>query len=280
MRICARGHADKRNTRKRFFSRRGRSATHVIPWPIALPGAALGAAGIAAWGAVHPTSQLFGATLHQTPRRSAIALTFDDGPNPAATPQLLALLERHGVRATFFLIGRYARVSGTRARYRRARPRHRQSHRNASQPGFPFCPGIAEELQRCQASIAAALAPGTAAAPAWMRPPFGFRGPQLAPAARRAGLRVAMWSRHFYDWKPQPPERLIRRLTRVVNDASIAAESGPRNSGGPILLLHDGDFRQPAADRRHVIAALEYWLPRWRDAGLEFVTIEQAAGGL
>jgi peptidoglycan/xylan/chitin deacetylase (PgdA/CDA1 family) len=40
-----------------------------------------------------------------------------------------------------------------------------------------------------------------------------------------------------------------------------------------IVLMHDGDYRKLGGDRAHVVAALEHWLPRWRDAGLEFVTI-------
>jgi peptidoglycan/xylan/chitin deacetylase (PgdA/CDA1 family) len=48
-----------------------------------------------------------------------------------------------------------------------------------------------------------------------------------------------------------------------------------RERGGDIVLLHDGDFRQLGADRSYVLAALEYWLPRWRDAGFEFVTMNE-----
>ena len=46
---------------------------------------------------------------------------------------------------------------------------------------------------------------------------------------------------------------------------------------GPIVLLHDGDFRKIGADRSHTVEALRYWLPRWQDAGLRFVTIEEIA---
>src|SRR5580704_14768703 len=68
------------------------------------------AAGITAWGAVAPSSELFGPTLRRTSSARKIALTFDDGPNPAVTPRLLELFDCHSVRATFFVIGKFARA--------------------------------------------------------------------------------------------------------------------------------------------------------------------------
>ena len=72
--------------------------------PIAAP---VAAAGLSAWGAFHPRAQLFGPTITRIP--NGCALTFDDGPNPAMTPALLDLLDKHGARATFFLLGKYVR---------------------------------------------------------------------------------------------------------------------------------------------------------------------------
>jgi peptidoglycan/xylan/chitin deacetylase (PgdA/CDA1 family) len=102
-----------------------------------------------------------------------------------------------------------------------------------------------------------------------MRPPYGYRNPILQGEIRRAGMQgVVMWSRICWDWKPQPPELLIGRLTHVAR---------PGKSRGDIVVLHDGDHRALGGDRLHVVAALEHWLPRWRDAGIEFVTIELGA---
>jgi peptidoglycan-N-acetylglucosamine deacetylase len=251
----------------------------VNPWPIVLPAAAGVAAGIAAWGAVCPTSQFFGPALCRTAQPSAIGLTFDDGPNPAVTPQLLALLDRYGARATFFVVGRFARQCPELVREISARGHlignHTETHPNLT---FRSPARIEEELLRCRDSIASAADLGVASPPMWMRPPCGFRGPQLWSAVRRVGLRgVVLWSLTVYDWKPQPAARLIARLDRVTR--GMAAADG-RNTvrGGEIVLLHDGDFRQLGADRRHILAALEHWLPRWRDAGFEFVTMDQAAG--
>jgi peptidoglycan/xylan/chitin deacetylase (PgdA/CDA1 family) len=74
-----------------------------------------------------------------------------------------------------------------------------------------------------------------------------------------------MWSKICWDWKPQPPQRLIERLSTVARQD---------RSQGDIVVMHDGDHRFLGGDRHHVVAVLEHWLPRWRDAGMEFVTME------
>ena len=85
---------------------------------------------------------------------------------------------------------------------------------------------------------------------------------------RRVGMQgVVMWSKICWDWKPQPPDRLIERLSSVAR---------PDRPQGDIVVMHDGDHRALDGDRHHVVAALEHWLPRWRDAGMEFVTMESS----
>jgi peptidoglycan/xylan/chitin deacetylase (PgdA/CDA1 family) len=243
--------------------------------PIALGCAAGAVAGAAAWGAVYPGSQLFGPTLRRTNSVGAIALTFDDGPNPSVTPRLLDLLERHSVHATFFVIGRFARACPDLVRELVARG-HAIGNHSDSHPSLAWLSSrrIAKELARCQEAVAAAT---QSQPPRWMRPPYGFRGLQLRGAVRRAGLAgVAMWSLTCYDWKPQPAAQLIARLGRL-RGADRSAAPGAR-SAGDIVLLHDGDHRALGGDRAHVVAALEHWLPRWRDQGMEFVTIDQVSG--
>ena len=252
-------------------------------WPLFAVSAAGACAGVAAWGAVSPTSELFGPTLHHTPVASQIALTFDDGPNPAHTPQLLALLERYQAAASFFVVGQFARACPEIVREIADRG-HTIGNHTETHVSLAFLPAgrIADELRACQESVLRALGFERDAAPLLMRPPFGYRGPQLWSAIRRAGLRgVAMWSLTCYDWKPQPAARLIKRLGRVAERRRLpAAAIRETNShrGGDIVVLHDGDARGLGADRGHVLAALEYWLPRWRDAGFEFVTMNQLAG--
>ena len=234
--------------------------------PAIVSSGAAAAAGIAAWGAVVPSSELFGPTVRHTASSRKIALTFDDGPNPAVTPRLLELFERHSVRATFFLIGKFARACPELVREISARGHlignHSDTHANLI---FQSRTGIRDELARCQDAIATARAEP----PRWMRPPYGYRSPLLRGEIRRAGMRgVVMWSRICWDWKPQPPERLIARLSRVAR---------PGQPQGDIVVMHDGDHRALGGDRHHVAAALEHWLPRWRDAGMEFVTMESSS---
>ena len=229
----------------------------MAPWSVALPVVAAGA-GISAWSAFHPAAQLFGRTIRKTGRRSALALTFDDGPNPAATPRLLDLLDAHQAQASFFMIGRYVNRYPKLAAEITARG-HAVGNHTDTHPSLLWLSSrrIADELQRCQERIE--MAAGRRAR--WMRPPYGFRGPQLDGVVRRGGFEgVVMWSVTGKDWDPQPASLLKDRLR------------GAR--GGDIILLHDGDSRALEADRSHVIGALEFWLPRWRDAGLELVSLD------
>ena len=215
-------------------------------------------AGTFSWGAFAPASQLFGRTLRRTGDDSTLALTFDDGPNPTITPRLLDLLDRHNVKATFFLIGAWVRTAPGIAREIAARG-HAIGNHTYTHPWLTFCGKwrTRVELSRCDEAIESA----TGKKPSWMRPPFGFRSPILNGIVRaRRGAGVAMWSKWLSDWKPQPASSVIQRLTTA--------------RGGDILLLHDGDHRVPNGDRQHTMDAVGHWLPRWKDAGLRFVTLD------
>jgi peptidoglycan-N-acetylglucosamine deacetylase len=239
------------------------------PLPILVTAGAAAVAGIAAWGAVAKSSELYGPTIRHTDSANKLALTFDDGPNPAVTPQLLDLFDRHSVQATFFLIGKFARACPDLVREIAARGHllgnHSDTHANLF---LKSRAGIREELARCQDAVVSAT---KAAPPRWMRPPYGYRSPLLDGEVRRAEMHgVVMWSQAAGDWKLEQAHRLIDRLARVAR---------PGGSHGDIVLLHDGDHRALGGDRHHVVTALEHWLPRWRDAGIEFVTIESCAPG-
>jgi peptidoglycan/xylan/chitin deacetylase (PgdA/CDA1 family) len=230
----------------------------LIPASIAA-GAVAAASGVFAWGAVAPESQLFGRTTRRTGDSATMALTFDDGPNPTVTPALLDLLDRHGVRATFFVIGEFVRAVPALAREISARG-HVLGNHTQTHPRLAFCSlsRTTRELDQCADAIEAA----TGKKPDWMRPPFGLRSPILDGIARKRGSAgVVMWSASARDWKPQRAQSVIERLRRA--------------RGGDIVLLHDGDHRVLQGDRRHTLEAVAHWLPRWKDAGIRFVTLDE-----
>jgi peptidoglycan/xylan/chitin deacetylase (PgdA/CDA1 family) len=248
------------------------------PWLIAGPtGLAAAAAGIAAYGAAYPRSQLFGRTVCRTNSPRKLALTFDDGPNPAITPKLLDLLDRYKARATFFVIGKHARECPDLLKETAARGHLIGNHTDAHPNLFWLKPDqITVELRCCNYSIIAA----TGAPPRWFRPPFGTRNPWVVPVARELKQRVVMWTLIPGDWHATSSEWLIPRMEAIAKRAQRnlrAAGAAPGGATtGDILCLHDGSHRQLNADRLPTLAALEHWLPRWRDLGLEFVTIDDA----
>ncbi len=218
---------------------------------IILPAVAGG--GLAAWGTFHPRSQIFGKVVRRA--GSGCALTFDDGPNPQVTPRILALLEKHQIQATFFVLGKYVSqypdLTSEIAARNHAIGNHTFGHRSLV---FFSTRRIVDELNRCDEAVFQATGKRTEC----VRPPYGFRGPQFFRAAQRAGFsKIVMWSVNGRDWKPQSGHDMRRRLQKV--------------RAGDIILLHDGDHRTSNSNRSHMLDALAFWLPRWKDAGLQFV---------
>jgi peptidoglycan-N-acetylglucosamine deacetylase len=282
------------------------------PLLIAAPTILTGAAALTSYAAVNARSQLFGPTVRQTAAPRQLAITFDDGPNPAITPQLLDLLARYNVKSTFFVVGKFARECPGLVKEISARG-HVVGNHTDSHPNLFFC-GPEEthlELLRCTDAIQRA----SWSAPIWFRPPFGYRSAWLSEIVHRQGMRTVMWTLLPGDWRAKPVAWLNSRLQPIADHAaqnsprSDAARNTPsrhvanhrregtasavpkspgnpgvltpemaRSSGGDILCLHDGNFRQQNADRTRTLAALEYWLPRWRDLGFEFVTMNEAFG--
>ena len=246
------------------------------PLLISVPAAVVATAGVVVYGAAYPRSQLFGPTICRTNSPRKLAITFDDGPNPTITPKLLDLLDRYQAKATFFLIGRFARECSELVKEIAARGHVVGNHTDTHPNLFWLAPSqVAAELRRCHDAISDALG----APPKWFRPPYGFRNPWVIPAAAELGCRTVMWTLIPGDWLERPAEWLIRRMQPIAKHAQQNAAQNPNASAtgtGDVVCLHDGGHRQLSADRTRTLAALEHWLPRWSDLGLEFVTIDDA----
>src|SRR5215467_4172299 len=177
---------------------------------------AAASAGVVAYGGVYPRAQLFGPTVCRTNCRRKLAITFDDGPNPAMTPRLLDLLDRYQAKATFFVIGRFVRECPELVKETAARGHvignHTDAHRNLT---WLSPSQITVELRLCHHAIANAIG-----APAkWFRPPYGFRNPWVIPAAAELGCKTAMWTLIPGDWLERPAEWLIRRMQPIATHA-------------------------------------------------------------
>ncbi|HWY09259.1 MAG TPA: polysaccharide deacetylase family protein [Candidatus Acidoferrales bacterium] len=243
---------------------------------IGVPAAiAAGIAGLTAYGAAYPRAHLFGPIVFRTKAPSKLAITFDDGPNPAITPKLLDLLAKHNARATFFLIGKFVRECPELTKEILARG-HALGNHTDTHPNLFLCgrEKTEEELKRCIDAIRQAAG----VEPRWFRPPFGFRSPWLSEIVAAQGMKTVMWTRIPGDWRVKPAEWLIKRMNPIAANARKKLPPGTGYGGrltGDILCLHDGNHRQLNGDRAHTVAALEYWLPRWSDLGLEFVTMDE-----
>lgn len=234
-----------------------------------------GIAGVTAYGAAYPRAQLFGPTAYRTGVPNKLAITFDDGPNPSITPKLLDLLAKHNAKATFFLVGKFVRECPDLTREILARG-HALGNHTDTHPNLFLCgpKKTTEELRCCTEAIKQAAG----VEPRWFRPPFGFRTPWLHGIVEQQKMRTAMWTLIPGDWRTKPTEWLIQRMNPIAEHARKRLPPGTSHAAGltgDILCLHDGYHRHQNGDRARTIAALENWLPRWSDLGLEFVTMDE-----
>jgi peptidoglycan/xylan/chitin deacetylase (PgdA/CDA1 family) len=220
-------------------------------------GIGLGAAGVMTHQLISPRSRLYGPVFwHAKTTRRIMALTFDDGPCHPFTEQLLAILDREGVRATFFLPG--ANVRREPALAAELASEHAIGNHTFTHPYLTWSATrkISEEIERAQDEAA------TGRVPSLFRTPHGWYGPQVISTAEDLGLRCVGWSVMAWDWS-RPPAKTIRR--RILRGSSP----------GGISLLHDGQNTDafPEADRSQTIAAVPRIIESLREEGYSFVTV-------
>lgn len=236
------------------------SALIAVRASVAVGVAGCAVAGLAAYAALVPGSQIFGSTLVAPPRREQFALTFDDGPNPAATPYLLEVLARHQVRATFFLIGQWVRLEPglTRAI---AAAGHAIGNHTQHHPWLPRLRSaqIHQELSECNRELEDVLGQAVTL----FRPPHGARRPAVFRSAHRLGLTTVQWNVIAGDWNPHPPVELLRRIER-------GHARNLRHDRGTMVVLHDGSQAMLGAPRMPTVEAVDLLLGRL-PAGTEFV---------
>ncbi len=211
-----------------------------------------------------PRVNLFGpAVVRVSSRRIAnvVALTFDDGPVSPYTEQILAILDRYGVKASFFCIGENVESHPELARAIVDRGHtigsHTATHRNLLLAGAGE---IRRELEGGQESIRSA----TGKTPVFFRCPRGYKNPLVALAVRRLGIRLTGYSYPIWDVENPPPEELVDRVLRRVR-------------GGDIIVMHDGYPPARPGGRESLIRALPLIIEGLLERGLTPVSLDEAA---
>ncbi|MFY9915564.1 MAG: polysaccharide deacetylase family protein [Nocardioidaceae bacterium] len=187
-------------------------------------------------------------------RRDHVALTFDDGPDPASTPAFLATLADHEVSATFFVLGRMAAASPhlTRDLIESGHEIgvHGWSHRCllARSPRSTY-----DDLARAHEVITTI----TGVTPRWYRPPYGVLTMAALRATRRLDLTPVLWTTWGRDWR-----------ARATAD-SVSADVRGRLAPGATVLLHDSDCTSAPRSWTASLAALPGLIAEIRSRGLE-----------
>lgn len=227
-------------------------------WGLVAGASTAALAGVTAYGAVGPSSQLFGPYRSRGDKHSkSIALTFDDGPSES-TPKLLDYLEREQVPATFFQCGmnvaRLPRIAREVAERGHQIGNHTYSHPLLAMKRPAF---INREFSEAQSIIE----DETGMKPAILRPPFGVRWLGMRPVQKRLGLLGIGWTVIGYDWA-WPADRIA---SHVLGGASA----------GGVIVLHDGRETRSRPDISATLAAVQAIVPVLKDRGYQFGTIQR-----
>ncbi|MGW5851959.1 polysaccharide deacetylase family protein [Streptomyces sp. NPDC055254] len=183
-----------------------------------------------------------------------VALTFDDGPDPLYTRQVLDILDRYGARATFFCVGHHVTALPDEVR-RIAAAGHELGNHSWSHPYLPDL--TPEQLREQLDRTSEAVARVTGYAPTRFRPPYGALTPEVLAALDGYPTTLTMWDVDARDWSRPGPDR----ITSTVLEAT-----GP----GSVVLMHEG-----AGDRAQTVQALPSIIEGLLGRDLELVTVAE-----
>ena len=226
---------------------------------------AAGAAALAGGGMYYAvcgrSATLLAPSVWRGPRdRRTVSLTFDDGPSEA-TPRLLDLLAREGVRATFFLCGANVRRLPAIARAIREAG-HEIANHGERHPYYYF--KSARFLRADIADGLRSIEDATGVRARWFRPPYGLRWFGMNGIYRELGLTGVQWTVIARDWE--------------LDGAGVVAHCAARAEPGAVFCFHDGRARAVDPDIGSTLEAVAALAPRWRDAGFGFETTGEMFG--
>ncbi len=194
--------------------------------------------------------------------RGLVALTFDDGPHPIYTPQILQILRQHRASATFFPLGRNAERYPHLIRQifegGHTIGNHSYGHRQ-----LLFVPR--QRLYRELMETSAILKGITGQSPRFFRPPRGLGGWMTLRLATQLGMKTVLWTLAPHDWARPGAGLIVHRVLTKVRD-------------GAIVLLHDAKYDDPEEDRSQTVQALPEIIAGLRARSYRLVTIAELEG--
>lgn len=189
-----------------------------------------------------------------------VAITFDDGPSPAYTPQILDVLRDHDVRATFFLVGSHVEKYPDIVE-RIYLDGHDIGNHTFSHLNVPTAPAtkLSSELMRTNLAIMQI----TGEYPQYLRPPRGMYDERFRRLSELMGMQIVLWSLSSQDWLPTMTAANIER--RVLQNVRP----------GDILLFHDSGalIRSEGGSRQRTVNALAGVIEGLRDQGYRIVPL-------
>jgi peptidoglycan/xylan/chitin deacetylase (PgdA/CDA1 family) len=190
-----------------------------------------------------------------------VYLTYDDGPNPSTTPDLLDVLAREQVQATFFLIDEHL-TTDTAPILRRIMAEGHAVGLHSKTRAYML--KSADELGRTLAAAADRIERMGGGRPCRaFRPHAGWRNGEMFAGLRRIDYKLIGWGWMLWDWN------WFR--ARTADGAFDRIEA--RVSDGDIIVMHDGDESDPTRDQRHTVEATARLVPVLRARGFRFGTV-------
>jgi peptidoglycan/xylan/chitin deacetylase (PgdA/CDA1 family) len=182
-----------------------------------------------------------------------VALTFDDGPDPAATPKLLEVLRRHKIKAAFFPIGTKTRDYPEIIKQidQEGHILGNHSFRHAWWTNFLISGALDREIRMAQEAIDAAVGK----APAYFRPPMGLTNPHLRRALKKHRLSVVGWDVRPFDTTASA-EKVIKRVLKKIRNGSIIALHDTGRIPADLVRLTD-ELVTKIKEREYTFSELE-----------------------
>ena len=191
-----------------------------------------------------------------------VSITFDDGPNGRYTRGVLDVLERYGVKASFFLLGinveYYPEIAKRIKKEGHLIASHSYSHKhlNLLKPA-----DVLNEIEKAEQVYKKVLN----LTPKFFRPPYGQFNRTVKSIAEKKGYKLVGWDVCADDWKKPSPEMIARRIVSQAKDGSV-------------ILLHDGANIRHGESRINTVKALPKIIETLEGRGVSFMRLDQAEG--